>query len=126
MHIYSPIIIYVFKTVNVYIDSKFKMEQITSVLSDEKVLHLWDKPTKKLSANQMTILRRACRSKFLIIHGPPGEYSYIMIHFYSMCTIITSVVLRLSVYRKSCSNSMFAKESHSHAYHCTEFHLEVQ
>ena len=61
-----------------YIDSKFNMKQITSVLRDDKVLYLWDKPTKELSPNQMTILRKACRSKFLIIHGPPGEYSYVL------------------------------------------------
>ena len=67
------------------IDSKFNMEQVTSVLRDEKVLYLWDKPTKKLSTNQMAILRKACRSKFLIIHGPPGELHKI-IHFHSMCT----------------------------------------
>ena len=53
------------------------MEQVASILSNEKVLHLWDKPTKKLSTNQMAILRKACRSKFLIIRGPPGEYPYI-------------------------------------------------
>lgn len=59
----------------IYIDSKFSMEETSLVLSDEKVLNLWDKPGKKLSTNQMAILRKACRSKFLIIHGPPGEYS---------------------------------------------------
>lgn len=49
------------------------MEEINSVLSDENVFNLWDKQIKKkLSENQMAILREACRSKFLIIHGPPG------------------------------------------------------
>ena len=58
---------------SVHADSKFSMKEISSVLSDEKVLYLWDKPTKKLSGNQINILRKACRSKFLVIHGPPGE-----------------------------------------------------
>ena len=60
------------------IDSKFSVEEISSVLSDEKVLNLWDKPGKKLSTNQMAILRKACRSNFLIIHGPQ-----VSIHEYS-------------------------------------------
>ena len=49
------------------------MEEINSALSDENVFNLWDKKIKKkLSENQMAILREACGSKFLIIHGPPG------------------------------------------------------
>ena len=57
-----------------FLDTKFSMDEINLVLSDEKVVDLWDKKTKKLSENQMAILKEACRSKFLIIHGPPGMY----------------------------------------------------
>lgn len=49
------------------------MDEINLVLSDKKVVDLWDKQTKKkLTENQMAIIKEACRSKFLIIHGPPG------------------------------------------------------
>lgn len=56
------------------VDSKFSVEEINLVLRDEEVICLWDKQNKKLSNDQMAILREACRNKFLIIHGPPGEY----------------------------------------------------
>ena len=51
------------------------MEEINSVFTDKNIECLWDKPPKKLSTNQMTILKKACASKFLIIYGPPGEHS---------------------------------------------------
>ena len=57
------------------VDSKLSMDEIDSVLHDDEVIYLWDKQNKKqLSNDQMAILRKACRNKFLIIHGPPGEY----------------------------------------------------
>ena len=56
------------------VDPKFSMEEIDLVLHDKEVTYLWDKQNKKLSNDQMAILRKACKSKFLIIHGPPGEY----------------------------------------------------
>ena len=49
------------------------MEEVSTVLSDEKVIYLWKKPSKKLSTDQMGLLRQACRNKFLIVHGLPGE-----------------------------------------------------
>jgi len=52
--------------------SRFSMKDISKVLNDENVTHLWDKPNKKLSRSQVMTLRQACHSKFLIIHGPPG------------------------------------------------------
>lgn len=57
---------------NFYIDSGFSVEDISRVLNDEDVTHLWDKPSKRLSKNQMITLRQACSNRFVIIHGPPG------------------------------------------------------
>ena len=49
------------------------MEELSAVLDDDIITHLWDKPKKKLSNIQMATLRQACCSPFFIIHGPPGN-----------------------------------------------------
>ena len=66
---------YIATTYNLHTGSGFSIKEIDSVFNDKNIESLWDKPPKKLSTNQMTILRKACTSKFLIIYGPPGKHS---------------------------------------------------
>jgi len=81
------------------VSNLIKMEEITAMLNDERVTHLWDKPNKQLSPRQNSVIRNACASQFSIIHGPPGimcvlvVFNFIFSPGICMCVSYSTIVL---------------------------------